>query len=86
MFARRVLLVEGYAEQVLIPALAKAHAIDLDKLGISVCAIHGTHFASYTRFCDALDIPWAVITDRDKVDKDGVSDRDASGHSASWTD
>ena len=59
VFARRVLLVEGYAEQVLVPVLAKARGIDLDKLGISVCAIHGTHFSSYSRFCDALAIPWA---------------------------
>ena len=58
----------------LIPILAKTRGLDPDKLGISVCAIHGTHFDSYTRFCDALEIPWAVITDRDKVDRDGVSD------------
>jgi putative ATP-dependent endonuclease of the OLD family len=74
VFSRRVLLVEGYAEQVLVPVLAKAHGMDLDKLGISVCAIHGTHFDAYTRFCGALHIPWAIITDRDKVDADGVSD------------
>jgi putative ATP-dependent endonuclease of OLD family len=74
VFARRVLLVEGYAEQVLIPALAKAYGIDLDKLGISVCSIHGTHFDSYSRFCGALEIPWAIITDRDKVDGNGVSE------------
>ena len=74
VFARRVLLVEGYAEQVLVPVLAKAHGLDLDKLGISVCAIHGTHFDSYAKFCNALEIPWAIITDRDKVDDKGVSD------------
>lgn len=74
VFARRVLLVEGYAEQVLIPAIAKAYGIDLDKLGISVCSIHGTHFDSYSRFCGALEIPWAIITDRDKVDGNGVSE------------
>jgi putative ATP-dependent endonuclease of OLD family len=74
VFARRVLLVEGYAEQVLVPVLAKAHGLDLDKLGISLCAIHGTHFDSYAQFCNALEIPWAIITDRDKVDDKGVSD------------
>lgn len=73
VFARRVLLVEGYAEQVLVPVLAKALGVDLDKSGITVCAIHGTHFSSYTRFCNALDIPWAIITDRDAVGEDGVS-------------
>jgi putative ATP-dependent endonuclease of OLD family len=74
VFARRVLLVEGYAEQVLVPVLAKARGTDLDKLGVSVCAIHGTHFGSYSRFCNALGIPWAIITDRDEADEDGVSE------------
>ena len=65
VFARRVLLVEGYGEQVLLPALARAEGIDLDKAGITVCSIHGTHFTSYARFCLALGIRWAVITDGD---------------------
>jgi putative ATP-dependent endonuclease of the OLD family len=71
VFARRVLIVEGFAEQVLLPKLAEALGMHLDKLGISVCSIHGTHFASYVQFCDALRIPWAVLTDGD-VDNDGV--------------
>lgn len=65
VFARRVLLVEGFAEQVLVPRLAQVLGMDLDKLGISVCAIHGTHFDSYIRFCSSLQIPWAVFTDGD---------------------
>lgn len=68
VFARRALLVEGYAEQVLIPALARGLGFDLDKAGITVCAINGTHFASYARFCAALAIPWAIITDGDPAD------------------
>lgn len=73
VFARRVLLVEGFAEQVLVPRLAQAVGMDLDKLGISVCAIHGTHFSSYVRFCDALRIPWALFTDGDAVHDSGLS-------------
>jgi putative ATP-dependent endonuclease of the OLD family len=69
VFARGVLLVEGYAEQVLVPALAEALGLDLDQHGISVCAIHGTHFGSYVRFLSALEIPWAVITDGDPTAK-----------------
>jgi putative ATP-dependent endonuclease of OLD family len=65
IFARKVLLVEGFAEQVLVPRLASTVGVNLDKLGISVCAIHGTHFSSYVRFCEALRIPWAVFTDGD---------------------
>jgi putative ATP-dependent endonuclease of the OLD family len=71
VFARRVLLVEGFAEQVLLPVLAAAEAIDLDKLGVSVCAIHGTHFASYIRFLEALEIQWTVITDGDPIAEGG---------------
>jgi putative ATP-dependent endonuclease of OLD family len=65
VFARRVLLVEGFAEQVLVPVLAAADDLDLDKLGISICAIHGTHFTSYVLFLEALGIEWAVLTDGD---------------------
>ena len=69
VFARRVLVVEGYAEQVVVPTIAARLDLDLDRLGISVCAIHGTHFTSYVRFLSALWIPWAVITDGDPNDK-----------------
>lgn len=64
VFARRVLLVEGFAEQVLLPRLA-ASTVDLDEHGVSVCAIHGTHFLSYVRFLRELGTPYAVITDGD---------------------
>lgn len=73
VFARRVMLVEGFAEQVILPVLAKREEVDLDKLGITVCAIQGTHFASYIRFLEALRIRWAVLTDGDPV-ADGGSD------------
>lgn len=72
VFARKVLLVEGYAEQVMVPTLARSLEIDLDKEGITVCAVHGAHFSSYVRFCSALGLPWAVVTDGD-VDADGES-------------
>ena len=65
VFARRVLLVEGYAEQVLTPRLAASMDMDLDKLGITVCSINGVHFTSYAQFCQALELPWAVVTDGD---------------------
>jgi putative ATP-dependent endonuclease of the OLD family len=68
VFARKVLLVEGYGEQVLLPGLACALNMDLDKLGITVCGIFGTHFSAYVRFCQALGIVWAVLTDGDPSD------------------
>lgn len=65
VFARRVMLVEGVAEQLMAPSLAKAQGVDLDEVGISVCAIGGTHFGSYVKLCKALGIPYAVLTDGD---------------------
>lgn len=70
VFARGVLFVEGFAEQVLVPRLARTIKIDLDKRGVTVCAIHGTHFEAYVRFAQALGIRWAVVTDGDP-DEDG---------------
>lgn len=65
VFAKRVLLVEGFAEQILMPAFANQLGIDLDKHGVSICAVQGTHFGSYTRFCESLGMRWAVVTDGD---------------------
>lgn len=64
VFARRVLLVEGFAEQVLVPRLTPS-GVDLDEQGITVCAVNGTHFTTYARFLRALGTPFAVITDGD---------------------
>lgn len=67
LFAKGVILVEGEAEQFLIPALAKRLGYALDELGITVCSVGGTHFGSYLKFIgsNGLRIPYAVITDED---------------------
>jgi putative ATP-dependent endonuclease of the OLD family len=77
VFARRVLLVEGFAEAVLLPKLAADADIDLDKAGITVCAIHGTHFSSYARYLSALGTPWAIVTDGDPDDTGDAGQRRA---------
>jgi putative ATP-dependent endonuclease of OLD family len=65
VFAARVVLVEGFAEMILVPRFAHGMGIDLDRLGITVCAVYGTHFATYARFLSALETPWVVVTDGD---------------------
>jgi putative ATP-dependent endonuclease of the OLD family len=65
VFARRVLLVEGLAEQMVLPLLARSLDMDLDALGLTVCAIGGVHFSPYVKFLRALDVDHAVITDGD---------------------
>jgi putative ATP-dependent endonuclease of OLD family len=65
LFARGVVLVEGDAEQYLVPKIAALHGKPLDELGISVCSVGGTHFKSYVRLLSHLKIPYVVITDGD---------------------
>ncbi len=69
VFARGVLLVEGMAEEFLIPVFARLLDQDLDRLGITVCAVGGTNFVPYVKFLTALGLPFAVLTDRDPVEE-----------------
>lgn len=75
-FAKGVLLVEGWAEEILLPALAmaikKVNIIDKDltEAGVSVVNIGNTAFLRYASVFQRkekpeMDIPVAVITDLD---------------------
>ena len=66
LFARAVLLVEGEAESYLVPKLAEFHGVPLDRYGISVCSVNGTHFSSHVKLLSGLGIPFAAITDGDE--------------------
>lgn len=68
LFARRVVLVEGPAELFLLPPIAKHVCnVDLDRHGITVVPIFGTHFAPFAKLFgrDGLRKKCAIITDRD---------------------
>jgi putative ATP-dependent endonuclease of OLD family len=76
-FAKGVILVEGIAEQFLIPVFARRlkaneERVELDRLGISVCSVHGTDFSPYVKLLgrDGLRIPFVVITDGDAAMRD----------------
>jgi putative ATP-dependent endonuclease of OLD family len=71
LFARYIVLVEGAAETYLVPALAAAAGFDLDGYGIVVAAVEGTDFVPYARLlgAQALNRPYAVLTDGDVTDK-----------------
>jgi putative ATP-dependent endonuclease of the OLD family len=69
-FAKGVILVEGWAEEILIPSVAKAIGIDLTEKGVSIVNISHTgfnHYANiYLRQAEPhMKIPVAVITDSD---------------------
>lgn len=73
LFAKGVILVEGAAEMFLVPVFAETMGIDLDALGITVCAVHGTDFRPYCRLLSdaGLSIPHVVMTDGDVIVTDG---------------
>lgn len=68
LFARKVMLVEGAAEMLLIPPLVKrVLGIDLEREGISLVAIHGAHFAAFAHLFaeDCLPKRCAIVGDAD---------------------
>ena len=69
-FARGVILVEGWAEELIIPALADQIGINLTKSGISIVNIASTAFLRYSKIFERRDkipmkIPVAIVTDVD---------------------
>ncbi|EJR42301.1 MULTISPECIES: ATP-dependent nuclease [Bacillus cereus group] len=64
-FGKGVILIEGVAEEYLIPSFANKMGMPLDKKGIICCNVNSTNFKPYVKFLDALDIPFVVITDGD---------------------
>ena len=69
-FAKGVILVEGWAEEILIPSLAKAIGIDLTAKGVSVVNVGNLGFDHYSKIflrknAPFMDIPVAVVTDCD---------------------
>src|SRR5690606_1546937 len=69
-FAKGVILVEGWAEEILIPSIAKAIGINLTEKGVSIVNIGHTGFDHYAKIYlrqaePNMKIPVAVITDSD---------------------
>jgi len=69
-FAKGVILVEGWSEELFLPALAKKIGINLTQKGVSIVNVGGVTFLRYARIFQRKDekemhIPVAVITDLD---------------------
>lgn len=69
LFSRGIILVEGDAEKFLLPVFAETLGHNLDHLGITICSVAGTNFTPYVKLLSSLEIPFAVITDWDPIDK-----------------
>ena len=71
LFAKGIILVEGVAEEYLVPVLARLLGHDLDELGISVCSVAGTNFVPFVKLISdkGLGIPFSIVTDEDPQDE-----------------
>jgi len=81
-FAKGVILVEGWAEEILIPSIANNIGIDLTERGVSIVNIGNIAFQRYSKIflrsaAPAMEIPVAVITDCDI--SEFTKGRDAAG-------
>jgi putative ATP-dependent endonuclease of OLD family len=65
LFSRGVILVEGPAEQYVVPAVASDCEFSLDHFGVTVCSVDGTDFTPYVLLLRSLEIPHVVVTDGD---------------------
>lgn len=69
-FAKGVILVEGWAEEIILPSIAKSIGINLTEQGVSIVNIGHTGFDHYAKIYlrqaePNMNIPVAVITDSD---------------------
>lgn len=91
-FAKGVILVEGWAEELLIPALARAIGIDLTACGVAIINVGSTAYLRYSKIFQRKDAPYmetpvAIVTDVDirtytkkpKLDKAGKPELDGDG-------
>ncbi|WP_222431119.1 ATP-dependent nuclease [Pedobacter suwonensis] len=69
-FAKGVILVEGWAEELILPVIAEKMGVNLTKAGVSIVNIANTAFLRYSQIFERLDgkvmdLPVAVVTDVD---------------------
>lgn len=71
LFARGVILVEGIAEQLLLPALATRCGVSLSEAGISVVNVGGVSFAPFAGLSSSERLPYrcAIVSDGDPPEK-----------------
>lgn len=64
-FARFVVLGEGASEEVVLPQLAEAMGLDIDRSFVAVVPLGGRHVNHLWRLLTDLDIPYATLLDLD---------------------
>jgi putative ATP-dependent endonuclease of OLD family len=80
LFAESVILVEGIAEQLVLPALAARRGISFSEAGVSVVSVDGVSFRPFISLLSdpIVAIRCAVVTDSDAETVDGELDDEIS--------
>lgn len=65
LFSKGIIFVEGDVEALLVGEFAEILERSLDKYGISICNVYGTHFGNVVILASQFGIPWVVLTDGD---------------------
>lgn len=83
-FARGVILVEGWAEEILLPALSRKAGINLTGKSVSIVNIGNTAFLRYSKIflrkdLPKMTLPVSIITDVDVREYEKVPKLDAGG-------
>jgi len=73
-FGKGVVLIEGVAEEYIVPAAATLLATPFEDYGIVVCNINSANFKPYAQLLTALDIPFVVIADGDYYEIEEITD------------
>lgn len=80
-FAKGVILVEGWAEEILLPAFAKKAGFNLTEKGVSIVNVASTAFFRYSKIFQRkespeMNVPVAIIIDLDvkPEDEDNIVD------------
>lgn len=66
LFAKGVLFVEGDVELLLVSEFARIMDKPLDRHGISLCNVSGSHFGHVATLARKFGIPFVILTDGDK--------------------
>ena len=74
-FARFVVLAEGDSERLVLPRIATAFGLPLDKSFVPVVPLGGRYVAHFWRLLSDLDIPYATLIDLDLGRLTGGADR-----------
>jgi putative ATP-dependent endonuclease of OLD family len=80
-FARRILMVEGIAEALLLPVLAKIAGGSLKDSAVTVLNADGINFNAFLPLLGEgrLGLPVAILTDGDDTNKEGTPSATATG-------